>query len=93
MGGVVSPGTARVGLECGYRGWHCAARAGAMALAQRDDADFLRAALPSASKGKGRWNSRVPWAFPVPRVKGRRTVAKQGGASLATSSPCSASAD
>jgi hypothetical protein len=38
-GGVVSATTARVGLECGYRGWHYAAGAGAVVPTQRDDAD------------------------------------------------------
>lgn len=48
----MSARTAHVGLEAGYRGWQCAAGAGAVVLAHRDDADCLGAALPSASKGK-----------------------------------------
>lgn len=50
----MSARTAQVGLECGYRGWHCAPGARAVVLAHRDDADCLGAALPSASKGKGK---------------------------------------
>lgn len=53
----------------------------------------LRTALPSASKGKSKVEFQSPRAFPVPRAEGKRAVAMQGRASLATSSPCSASAD
>lgn len=92
-GGVASARAARVGLECGYRGWHCAPGAGAVALAHRDDADCLGAAPPSASKGEGKVELQSPLGFPCSRAEGRRVVTKPGRRFLATSAPCSASAD
>lgn len=61
-----------------------------MVLAHKDDAHCLGAALPSASKGKGKVELRSPLGFPCTESRGQEGGAKQGGAVLATSSPCPA---
>lgn len=70
--------TARVGLECGYRGWHYAAGARAVVPTQRDDSDCQFG--PRHLRARARWNSRVPQAFLVASSEGRRVAAKQGAA-------------
>lgn len=50
-----------------------------MVLAQRDDADCLEAALPSASKGKGKVELRSPLSVPCPESGGQEGGGKAWG--------------
>lgn len=79
---MTSARTACVGLEYGYRAGNVQHELGLWSWPIEMMQTVWKQLCPQHLRARARWNSRVPWAFPVPRAEGRRAVQSKEEPSL-----------
>lgn len=78
----MSARTAHVGLEAGYRAGNVQQELGLWSWPIEMMPTVWEQLCPQHLRARARWNSGVPWAFPVPRAEGRRVVQSKEEPSL-----------
>lgn len=71
---MTSARTARVGLEYGYRAGNMQQELGLWSWPIQMMQTVWEQLCSQHLRARARWNSGVPWAFPVPGAEGRRAV-------------------
>lgn len=79
---MISARTAHVGLEAGYRAGNVQQELGLWSWPIEMMPTVWEQLCPQHLRARARWNSGVPWAFPVPRAEGRRVVQSKEEPSL-----------